>query len=202
MWDVNVFDYYRTTPAVPVTEHSRFWRRADGLLRQAGLTEHRRHEEIARCSESLQADQDETRTLQELKQRLPRFSWKRELQDLPLFLAVYLGGLLGIYEHVLVPLAAHEPLQLNMAVTPGLLLQCIWVYLILKALLLLLAFEKPCRKYWGGIIGLFCLYLAGIWFCSHLLQPVLFQVNVLLLTMVLAAAAWLAYCRRAGKRRK
>ena len=202
MWDVNVFDYYRTTPAVPVTEHSRFWRRADGLLRPAGQTEHRRHEEIARCGESLPADQGETRTLQGLKQRLPRSSSQPEPQDLPIFLVANPDGPLGLYEHVLVPLAAHEPLQLNMAVTPGLLLQCIWVYLILKALLLLLAFEKPGRKYWGGIIGLFCLYLAGIWFCSHLLQPVLFQVNVLLLTMVLAAAAWLAYCRRAGKRRK
>lgn len=99
MWDVNVFDYFRREPAVPENEHSRFWPKADACMRQAGLDPQRRLAEIQTCKSQLQNTQDETQTLEDLRKRLPAFSWKQELRDFPLFMAVYAGGLLGLYEH-------------------------------------------------------------------------------------------------------
>ncbi len=214
--------------------------KADACMRQAGLDPQQRLAEIQTCKLQLQNTQDETQTLADLRKRLPAFSWKQELRDFPLFMAIYFGGLLGLYEHFLVPLAEHRPLQMDMAVTPGLLLQCVWVYLILKALLWLLALlglyehflvplaehrplqmdmavtpglllqcvwvylilkallwllagHKPGWTYWSGIIAAFCLYLAGIWLSMKLAQPVLFSVNVWLLTAILALVTWLLW---------
>ena len=185
---------------MPENEHSRFWPKADACMRQAGLDPQQRLAEIQTCKSQLQNTQDETQTLEDLRKRLPAFSWKQELRDFPLFMAVYAGGLLGLYEHILVPLAEHRPLERSMAVTPGLLLQCCWVYLILKMLLTLLAGQKPGWKYWSGIIGFFCLYLAGIWCCSLLNRPVLFSLNIWLLTGILVLFAWI--CRPSDERRK
>ncbi len=164
----------------PSLSYSRFWPKADACMRQAGLNPQQRLAEIQTCKLQLQNTQDETQTLADLRKRLPAFSWKQELRDFPLFMAIYAGGLLGLYEHILVPLAEHRPLQMDMAVTPGLLLQCVWVYLILKALLWLLAGHKPGWTYWSGIIA----------------QPVLFSVNVWLLTAILALVTWLLWPER------
>lgn len=199
MFGVNVFDYFQTQPAVPTDRNSRFWLKADGLMRQAGLGARLRHEQISECERQLKQGDSEQEVLTGLKHRLPSFSWKRELADLPLFLAVYAGGLEGLYERILVPLLEGDSIQWSMPVSLGLVLQCVWVYLVFKALLSLLAFRRPGPVYWGGIIAAFGLYLAGIWLCSRLDGIVLFSMPVLLFSGLLAAAAaavWLQMRRK------
>lgn len=189
MFGVNVFDYFQTQPAVPASRNSRFWPKADGLMRQAGLEARARQEQISECEQELARGDSEQQVLIGLKRRLPSVSWKRELADLPLFLAVYAGGLEGLYERILVPLLDGQPVQWSIPVSLGLLLQCVWVYLVFKGLLSLLAFRRPGPVYWSGIIAAFCLYLAGIWLCSRLDGIVLFSMPVLLFSGLLAAAA-------------
>ena len=184
MRNVNIHTFFKMDPPVPRTEHSRFWPKADRLFRQAGLDPVQRHEYITACRRRLELESEEL-VLMWLKEQLPAFSWKRELLDLPEFLFVYAGLILGAYEQILVPLMDGTPIQWQMPVSLGTLLQAGFVYLIYKALLWVACGSQRGAGWWFPVIGLFVLYLGAIYVAGLFASVAVVHINVVLLVGVL-----------------
>lgn len=188
MRNVNIHTFFRMEPEVPKTEHSRFWPRADRLLRQAGASAAERTKYIDACKKRLETDPEDV-VLAWLKESLPPFSWKQELRDLPEFLFVYGGLLLGVYEHVIAPVMAGEPIQWQMTLSLGLLLQVGIVYIIYKLLLWVASGSQRGAGWWFGVIGLFVLYLLAIYGAGLLAGVGVFHVNLLVVLAILSVLA-------------
>lgn len=163
-------------------------------IRQSTLNDKRKEELVFLACQILSEDPDSTDIQEKIRktikaERKSRIScFLQELADFPLFVFVYATLILAVYDHLLVPFLEGKPMDFDLCIDVGFLLQIVLVYSIYKILLTYIA-TNPKRYrigFWLVMAALFAVYLMGIYLCSQLdfvifVIPIVYWIGITLL---------------------